>query len=123
MPASSAVALAGDDVVLNCTVTLQENFVSQPSRIIFSHSKEGTRLVTEDRSNATQSNITSSGDNVYSTSLMIDSIKTSDARMYFCLAEFSNFNVTAVGNLSLSIKSKIYKCMQLYIIFTKHYLL
>ena len=98
--------IAGDNVVLNCNVTTPSGFVSAPSSITFAYDSMGTKAVFASNINALQSNVSSDDDmNVYSTSLQFSSVKTSDARVYYCVAQFTQYNVTAVDSISISIKS------------------
>ncbi len=97
--------IAGDSIVLNCSVTTPLGFVSAPSNITFTYDSMGTQAVIDTNTNASQSDVSNDDMNVYSTSLSISSVKTSDARVYYCVARFTQYDVTAVDSISISIKS------------------
>ncbi len=104
---SQTLSLAGDSITLNCFVTVPFGFVSQPSNIIFAYDVAGIIPIISNHTDADQSIITSNNDTIYSATLTIASLNTSDARLYYCIAEFEMFEVMAVGNISVSIESKI----------------
>ena len=97
--------IAGETISLNCSVAVPVGFVSPPNNITFTYDVNGMESISANHTNAIQSSIASNSETVYSTTLTITSSKTSDARVYYCIAEFFKFAIMAVGNVSVSIQS------------------
>ena len=101
------MATAGEDVTLHCSVTVPNGFVLQPDNISFAYDEMGSLLVFTNRTNTTQTNISKSEENVYQSILTISTVRSSDARVYYCIVKFLKVDVMAVNSSLLSVKSKL----------------
>ena len=84
----SSVPTAGDQLNVTCTATVPERLVYTPSTVVISYDSGGQQIVTEDNTDATQSEVSQDG-NIFSRVVTIDPVKITDARRYFCLVSFS----------------------------------
>ena len=118
------MATAGEDATLHCSVTVPNGFVLQPDNISFAYDEMGSLIVSTNRTNTSQTNISESEENVYQSILTISTVRTSDARVYYCIVKFLKVDVMAVNSSLLSVKSKLmlvsylsYRNLYFYIIF------
>ena len=115
----SSIPTAGDHLNLTCSATVPERLVERhkPTSILLSYEFGGVQEVAEVNPDATQSNVTRV-DNVLSSSVTINPVKTSDAREYHCEVVFgSPFNVDLDKSRKLSVNSKSFACQKSFYAF------
>ena len=75
---------AGDELNLTCTATVPERLVYTPDTVVISYDSGGQMVVSEENSDATQTEVFRDG-NVFSRTVTINPLKNSDARRYYCI--------------------------------------
>ena len=106
--AFSSIPTAGDHLNLTCSATVPERLVKRhrPTFILISYQFGGVQEVAEVNPNAKQYEVIRT-DNVFSSIVTINPVKTSDAREYHCEVVFgSPFNVDPDKSRILSVHSK-----------------
>ena len=82
--ATPSAPAAGEAATLSCTVVPPDRFVLNVTIIFWAYNAAGTDRVEVDNPNATLGPIVSEPDGNFSRNIILDSLKTSDARRYFC---------------------------------------
>ena len=88
---------------LNCTVRVPERFTYSPDNLTLSYDLVGSDSVAENNSDASESAVIMNGEVFYKT-VTFDLVKTSDARIYYCIVKFDSLDVSAITNNSLSVQ-------------------
>ena len=107
-----SVTTAGDEMInLNCTVRVPERFIYLPDSLTLSYDLAGSDDVADDNDDASDSAVTMNGEVFYKT-VTFDLVRTSDARIYYCIVKFDSLDVSAIANNSLSVQGMwlINKC-------------
>ncbi len=118
----SSIPTAGDQLNVTCTATVPQRLVYTPSAIVISYnSTGGQKVVVEDNADATQSEVSQDG-NIFSRVVTIDSVKTNDARRYYCLVLFNQPLDTSpqLGLEYLSVNSKFIGLCRMIRIIIRH---
>ena len=99
-----SVTTAGGKIInLNCTVRVPERFIYSPDNLTLSYDLVGSDNVAENNDDASESAVTMNGEVFYKT-VTFDLVRTSDARIYYCIVKFDSLDVSAIANNSLSVQ-------------------
>ena len=99
----SVTTAGGGMINLNCTVHVPERFIYSPDRLTLSYDLLGLDSVAENNDDASESAVTMNGEVFYKT-VTFDLVRTSDARIYYCVVKFDSLDVSAIANNSLSVQ-------------------
>ena len=118
------IPTAGDQFSFTCRATVPERLVHGPSESDFtiSYNFAGNMIVAEDNPDATQSSIMRNG-NVFSRDITLNPVKTSDARNYYCIVVFEVFLINTANLRMLSVTSKFFVCIHIFISLLLHSIL
>ena len=100
---------AGDQFTMTCNVNIPKKLVHDLTRlaVIWSYDLAREQRVEVINSDATIGNVTKFGNLILST-LIINPIKTSDGRRYYCSVIFNDLGVNDHALRSLSVQSKLF---------------
>ena len=106
--ANPVTPTAGDILFMNCNITVPDRLVDSPSGILLAYDEGGNRLVVDQNNDTSESNVTRSN-NIFSKQFTINPVKTSDARQYYCIAQFKTLGVIGYGSRNIAVYSKYYR--------------
>ena len=94
---------------MTCNISIPENLVHDLNRlaVIWSYDLDGTPRVEEANSDVTIGNTTRIG-NLILCNLILNPVKTSDGRRYYCLITFNDLGVSDHRFRDLSVQSKLF---------------
>ena len=99
---------AGDQFTMTCNISIPERLVHDLTRlvVIWSYDLARVQRVEVMNSDTTLGNVTTIGNFILST-LILNSVKTSDGRRYYCSVIFNDLGVNDVTSRDLSVQSKL----------------
>ena len=100
------IPTAGDQLIMTCNITVPSLAMRHTPTVIWTYDQLGQVKVVSLNTNATVSNTVRIGDS-FITNLTINTVMTSDARKYYCVASYGPpLGVNGFTNQDLTIKSK-----------------
>ena len=101
-----SVPVAGDMFNLTCVVVLPPNFVENITSIRWTYDLEASRDVTDGNNDASVAP-TIRNQNILTSILTLNPVKTSDATDYYCRLTIVLFDIVDRTNMQLTVKSKL----------------
>ena len=100
------IPTAGDQLTMTCNITVPSLAMRHAPTVIWSYDQLGQDRVVSLNTNATVSNTMRIGDSFY-TNLTINTVMTSDARIYYCVYSYTPpLNVNGFRDHNLTVNSK-----------------
>ena len=100
--------VVGESVNLTCTATLPERLTAEPTSVRWTYNLEASQDVTKLNKNASVAPLASDG-NMFISILTIESVKTADARYYYCHVTVNAFNAVERQSIALRVMGKFVK--------------
>ena len=99
---------AGDQFTMTCNISIPERLVHDLTRlvVIWSYDLAREQRVEVMNSDTTLGNVITIGNFILST-LILNPVKTSDGRRYYCSVIFNDLGVNDVTSRDLSVQSKL----------------